>query len=220
MRWSSRQTGKGGQNVSPGEIEEVLVCHPAVADAAVVGKPDAEAGEVPKAFVVKKAGTAVSGEELMSFVAERVASFKQVRDVEFVDAIPKNPSGKILRRVLVEQERAKASTFRLPVMYISTVAVRDIRSSPKSWVAVTWTDDTYTPGAADALKLPYWSMIPGPSPTVSQDTFTPSAVRPAKSTGLAKRIALPPRPTVALRGLGITALSLRASFSPRTTTDA
>jgi len=58
--------------------------------------------------VVRAEGSSVDCDELMAFIAERVATFKQVREVEFIDAIPKNPSGKILRRVLVEQERAKA----------------------------------------------------------------------------------------------------------------
>ena len=96
-----------GFQVPPAELEGLMLEHPAVADAAVIGKPDVEAGEVPKAFVVRKQGTEVSGDDLMGFVAEKVATFKQVRDVEFVDAIPKNPSGKILRRVLIEQEREK-----------------------------------------------------------------------------------------------------------------
>jgi acyl-CoA synthetase (AMP-forming)/AMP-acid ligase II len=97
-----------GFQVPPAELEGLMLEHLAVADAAVIGKPDVEAGEVPKAFVVRKQGTVVSGDDLMRFIAEKVATFKQVRDVEFVDAIPKNPSGKILRRVLIEQEREKA----------------------------------------------------------------------------------------------------------------
>jgi acyl-CoA synthetase (AMP-forming)/AMP-acid ligase II len=96
-----------GFQVPPAELEGLLLEHPAVADVAVIGKADVEAGEVPKAFVVRKKGAQVSADDLMAFVAGKVASFKQVRDVEFVDAIPKNPSGKILRRVLIEQERAK-----------------------------------------------------------------------------------------------------------------
>ena len=93
-----------GFQVPPAELEGLLLEHPAVADAAVVPKPDEEAGEVPKAFVVMKPGADASGEDIMSFVAGRVATFKRVREVQFVDAIPKNPSGKILRRVLREQE--------------------------------------------------------------------------------------------------------------------
>ncbi len=93
-----------GFQVAPAELEEVLLAHPKVSDAAVIGVPDEEAGEVPKAFVVKNAD--VSADELKLFVAERVAPFKKLRGLEFVEAIPKSASGKILRRVLVEQERA------------------------------------------------------------------------------------------------------------------
>ena len=97
-----------GFQVPPAELEGLLLEHPAVADVAVIGKADAEAGEIPKAFVVQKPGVEVSPDDLMGFVAGQVATFKQVREIEFIDAIPKNPSGKILRRILAEQERAKA----------------------------------------------------------------------------------------------------------------
>ncbi len=91
--------------VAPAELEAVLLSHPAVADVAVIPSPDEEAGEVPKAFVVLR-GEATA-EDLMAFVAERVAPYKKVRRLEFVAEIPKSPSGKILRRVLVERERAE-----------------------------------------------------------------------------------------------------------------
>ena len=87
-----------GLQIAPAELENVLLSHPSVADAAVVPLRDEEAGEVPRAFVVRKA--AVSAEELTAFVAARVAPYKKLRRVEFVDAIPKSPSGKILRRLL------------------------------------------------------------------------------------------------------------------------
>ncbi len=91
-----------GYQVAPAELEAVLIQHPAVAEAAVVGRPDEEAGEVPKAFV------SLSGEareeEIMAFVAERVAPYKRLRALEVVDEIPKSPSGKILRRVLNARE--------------------------------------------------------------------------------------------------------------------
>ncbi len=93
-----------GYQVAPAELEAVLHSHPAVADVAVIPSPDEEAGEVPKAFVVLK-GEATA-DELMAFVAERVAPYKKVRRVEFIEEIPKSLSGKILRRVLVERERA------------------------------------------------------------------------------------------------------------------
>ncbi len=94
-----------GLQIAPAELEAVLLSHPAVADVAVIPSPDEEAGEVPKAFVVRKAE--VSAEELMEYVASKVAPFKKVRRIEFVEQIPKSPSGKILRRVLVQQERER-----------------------------------------------------------------------------------------------------------------
>jgi acyl-CoA synthetase (AMP-forming)/AMP-acid ligase II len=93
--------------VAPAELEGVLMTHPGVLDAAVVPVPDMESGEIPKALVVP-ATDAVSADVLMAYVAERVAPYKKIRQIEFIDAIPKSPSGKILRRVLVERERAAA----------------------------------------------------------------------------------------------------------------
>jgi acyl-CoA synthetase (AMP-forming)/AMP-acid ligase II len=87
-----------GMQVPPAELEAVLLSHPAVADAAVVPLTDDEAGEIPRAFVVLKAPA--SADELMAYVAQRVAPFKKIRRLEFIDAIPKSPSGKILRRLL------------------------------------------------------------------------------------------------------------------------
>jgi acyl-CoA synthetase (AMP-forming)/AMP-acid ligase II len=94
-----------GFQVPPAELEALLLTHPAVADAAVIPRQDDEAGEIPKAFVVIK-GEATA-EELMDFVAARVAPHKKIRLLEFIDKIPKSPSGKILRRVLVQQERER-----------------------------------------------------------------------------------------------------------------
>ncbi len=94
-----------GYQVAPAELEAVLLSHPAVADAAVVGSPDVQAGEVPKAFVVLRHD--VTADALMEFVSERVAPHKRVRLVETIDEIPKSSSGKILRRVLVDRERAR-----------------------------------------------------------------------------------------------------------------
>jgi len=93
-----------GMQVPPAELEALLITHPAVADVAVIGSPDDEAGEVPKAFVVLKAE--VTPEALMEWVGERVAPHKRIRRLEVVKEIPKSLSGKILRRVLVERERA------------------------------------------------------------------------------------------------------------------
>jgi acyl-CoA synthetase (AMP-forming)/AMP-acid ligase II len=90
-----------GQQVSPVELEAILVSHPKIADAAVIGVPDEEASEVPKAFVV--ATGRVTPKEIMAFVAERVAPHKKIRQIEFVDRIPRTPLGKIERRGLRER---------------------------------------------------------------------------------------------------------------------
>jgi acyl-CoA synthetase (AMP-forming)/AMP-acid ligase II len=93
-----------GMQVAPAELEGVLLTHSAIVDAAVIGIPDEEAGEVPKAFVVLK--ELVTPDAIMSYVAGHVAPHKRIRQVEVVDAIPKSASGKILRRVLAEREQA------------------------------------------------------------------------------------------------------------------
>jgi acyl-CoA synthetase (AMP-forming)/AMP-acid ligase II len=93
-----------GYQVAPAELEHLLLTHPAVADAAVVPRPDPEAGEVPVAHVALR-GQATA-EELLAYVAERVAPYKRVRAVRITDSVPRSPSGKLLRRVLVEAERA------------------------------------------------------------------------------------------------------------------
>jgi acyl-CoA synthetase (AMP-forming)/AMP-acid ligase II len=97
-----------GYQIAPAELEALLLEHPAVMDSAVIPKRDAESGEIPKAFVLLRQGQEASTDDLMRFVEERVAPYKKVREIEFVEAIPKTPSGKILRRELIEQERAKA----------------------------------------------------------------------------------------------------------------
>jgi acyl-CoA synthetase (AMP-forming)/AMP-acid ligase II len=89
-----------GYQVAPAELEAVLLANPDVLDAAVIGIPHAEGGEAPKAFVVLRAGSTVTGDELMAWVAQRVTPYKRVRAVELVDGIPKSAAGKILRRVL------------------------------------------------------------------------------------------------------------------------
>jgi acyl-CoA synthetase (AMP-forming)/AMP-acid ligase II len=93
-----------GLQIAPAELEALLISHPAVADAAVIPIPDDEAGQVPKGFVVLK-GEATAA-EIMAFVAERVAPFKKLRQLEVIEQIPKSASGKILRRLLVDRERA------------------------------------------------------------------------------------------------------------------
>ena len=94
-----------GFQVPPAELEALLLTHPCVADAAVIPCPDDEAGEIPKAFVVLKGE--ITATALLDFVGERVAPYKKIRLLDFIDKIPKSASGKILRRVLVQQERER-----------------------------------------------------------------------------------------------------------------
>ncbi len=97
-----------GFSIAPAQIEALLLEHPAVADAAVIARPDTEAGEIPKAFVVLRQGHEnQAADELMTWVNGKLATYKNVRELEYIDSIPRNPSGKILRRVLKEQEKQK-----------------------------------------------------------------------------------------------------------------
>jgi acyl-coenzyme A synthetase/AMP-(fatty) acid ligase len=82
-----------------------LLSHSAIADAAVIPSPNEDAGEIPKAFIVLQ--SPITGQEIIDWVASKVAPYKKIRSIEIVDEIPKAASGKILRRVLVEQERQK-----------------------------------------------------------------------------------------------------------------
>ncbi len=90
----------GAENVYPIEVEEVLAAHPAVADVAVIGVPDERWGETVKAVVVLAPGTELTEDEVMAYARERPAGFKRPRSVDFVDALPRNPSGKILKKDL------------------------------------------------------------------------------------------------------------------------
>jgi len=92
----------GGENVYPAEVENALFGHPAIADVAVIGVPDDRWGEAVKAVVVLKDGATASADEIVAFARERIAGFKVPKTVDFVAALPRNPSGKILRRELRE----------------------------------------------------------------------------------------------------------------------
>jgi len=89
-----------GFQVAPAELEALLLTHPAVADAAVIGRPDDEAGEVPVAFVVLRPDATATTDEITEFISGQVANYKRIKHIEVIETIPKSASGKILRRVL------------------------------------------------------------------------------------------------------------------------
>ena len=91
---------RGGFNVYPREVEEVLITHPAVAQCAVVGIADERLGEDVKAFIVRKAGQAATEDEIVAWCREQIAVYKAPRCVEFTDALPMSATGKVLKRVL------------------------------------------------------------------------------------------------------------------------
>jgi acyl-CoA synthetase (AMP-forming)/AMP-acid ligase II len=94
-----------GFTIGPADLEAVLLQHSCVADCAVIAKPDPVAGEIPKAYVALRPGAKATEEELIEFVAEKVAGYKRIREVELVDVIPRSVSGKVLRREFIEKER-------------------------------------------------------------------------------------------------------------------
>lgn len=103
---------RGGENIAPAEVESVLFSHPAVEEAAVVGVPDVEWGQRVAAFVVLRPGAQASAEELIEFCRQRLASFKKPEFVHFVDELPKNPLGKVLKKELRERLAASSSAPR------------------------------------------------------------------------------------------------------------
>jgi fatty-acyl-CoA synthase len=92
----------GGENVYPAEVENAIMGHPGVADVAVIGVPDERWGEAVKAIVVKKPGVAPDPSDIIAYARERIAGYKLPKSVDFIDALPRNPSGKVLRRELRE----------------------------------------------------------------------------------------------------------------------
>jgi acyl-CoA synthetase (AMP-forming)/AMP-acid ligase II len=94
---------RGGENISPEEVEDVLHSHPKVEAAAVIGAADLEWGQQPRAIIVLKKGEVATAEEIIEYCRSKLASFKRPRSVVFVDCLPRNAMGKVLRKVLREQ---------------------------------------------------------------------------------------------------------------------
>jgi acyl-CoA synthetase (AMP-forming)/AMP-acid ligase II len=90
----------GGENIYPAEVENALFAHPAVGDVAVIGVPDDKWGEAVKAVVVLKPGTSASEEEIINHVRAKIAGYKVPKTIDFTDVLPRNPTGKLLKREL------------------------------------------------------------------------------------------------------------------------
>jgi acyl-CoA synthetase (AMP-forming)/AMP-acid ligase II len=100
----------GGENVYPVEVEEALAHHPDVAEVAVIGVPDERWGETVKALVVARSERTPTPEELVAFARERLAGYKLPRSIEFVEDLPRTPSGKVLKRELRDRHRSAAAS--------------------------------------------------------------------------------------------------------------
>jgi len=93
-----------GYTIAPAELEDTVYMHPAVKECAVVGTPAPIVGEIPKAYIVLKEGCQLTEEEIIKFCEAKLAPYKKIREVQFVEEIPKTPVGKVLRRVLRDRE--------------------------------------------------------------------------------------------------------------------
>jgi fatty-acyl-CoA synthase len=102
----------GGENVFPREVEELLITHDAVAEAAAIGVPDPDFGQALRAFVVRREGRELDEDEVKAFVKENLARYKVPRQVVFIDELPRNPTGKVLKRELAELDPADQSAER------------------------------------------------------------------------------------------------------------
>ena len=93
---------RGGEMIAPEEVEQIIMSHPSVDEAAIIGIPDIEWGERVRAIVVRKPGAELTAEEVIEHCRPRMAGFKRPEDVVFIDELPRNPMGKVLKRVLRE----------------------------------------------------------------------------------------------------------------------
>ena len=104
----------GGENVFPAEVEELLARHQAIADAAAIGVDDEKFGQRLKAFVVLRGGESVSDDEIKDYVKGNLANYKVPREVVFVDELPRNATGKVLKRELAEKREASEEREEAP----------------------------------------------------------------------------------------------------------
>lgn len=99
-----------GYQIAPAELEHLLQSHPDIVDAAVVPFPDEQAGQIPIAFVVRKRWSIIDESQIQDFIAQQVAPYKRIRQVTFVDSLPKNAPGKVLRKELIKLAHSKATS--------------------------------------------------------------------------------------------------------------
>merc|ERR1711939_514331 len=129
-----------GWQVSPAEIEAALLEHPGIQDAGVIASPGSDGcGEVPLAFVVKNGSTEINECDVKEFLGARLARYKNVKEVEFVDFIPRNPTGKILRRVLRDEraERERTKGQLAAVEYRSALLELDAYQRSRTSVSIS-----------------------------------------------------------------------------------
>src|SRR5262249_21392075 len=158
-----------GFEVPAAELEGLVLAHPAVADAAVIAVSDLEAGEIPKALVVPKPAADVSEQELIGYVAERVAPYKRGRIVEVVAEIPRSPSGEISRPGLLRRE--------------SPQDLFPPRALLMLWTCTSW--PCLIGLRVSPIRTPY-SMTSAPSARSARATLWPSGTRSSTASPIAR----------------------------------
>ncbi len=176
----------GGFNIYPSEVEEVLFRLPGVADAVVIGVPDRYRGETVKAFVVLHPGADVSAEDVVAHCAVELTAYKVPKLVEFRTELPRTPVGKVLRRVLVEEERARAAASAEPVPGSVPGGVR--RAAPAAPVGAAAAEDPRPQDATGGDVLTAGDSVDAPAPRKARPRkAAPSGSRaatdPAKAAG-------------------------------------
>lgn len=151
-----------GWQVSPAEIEASLLEHPDILDAAVIGMPSKDGcGEVPQGFVVRKEGRNLEEKDIKDFLGVRLARYKGVKEVQFVDKIPRNPTGKILRRILRDSRSAQSVTPDQVVASAYSNAIKDLDKSQQERNSDRCSDTQSRLGSLSAPSVVEENKFPG-----------------------------------------------------------
>ncbi|MCU1590622.1 MAG: Long-chain-fatty-acid--CoA ligase [Frankiales bacterium] len=180
----------GGFNIYPSEIEEVLFKLPGVADAVVIGVPDKYRGETVKAFIVKHPGHELSEDDVTAHSAASLAAYKVPKLIEFRDELPRTVVGKVLRRVLVEEERVKAEKATAPKpASVPGGKPRPATKAPASKAAATKAPATKAPATKAPAKKALATKAPATKAPAKKVSLAkqPVTKAPAKKAGAAKR---------------------------------